>query len=55
MGNQDSGTGRPYERPVLRQIDLAADEVMAAGCKTVSRTGPSTLNPPCAPCMQIGS
>lgn len=28
----------PYVKPVLRRIDLAAEEVLAVGCKTV--TGP---------------
>lgn len=31
---------RPYERPVLRVIELAADEVLAVGCKT-QQTGTS--------------
>lgn len=25
---------RPYEKPVLRIIELAAEEVLAVGCKT---------------------
>ena len=29
-------TKRPYEKPVLRVIELAAEEVLAVGCKTQS-------------------
>ena len=32
---------KPYEKPVLRTIDLALEEVMAVGCKTA--TGPSNF------------
>ena len=31
---------RPYEKPVLRVIELAAEEVLAVGCKT-QQTGTS--------------
>jgi hypothetical protein len=34
----DENNKRDYEKPRLRIIELAAEEVLAAGCKTV--TGP---------------
>jgi hypothetical protein len=46
---------QPYEKPRLRVIELAADEVMAVGCKTVGTRGSFTSSPPCAPCLRIGS
>ena len=46
---------KPYEKPSLRVIELAADEVMAVGCKTVGTRGSFTSSPPCAPCLRIGS
>lgn len=55
MKSDDKDKRREYEKPELRSIDLAADEVMAVGCKTVSRTGPLKVTPPCAPCQNIGS
>jgi hypothetical protein len=38
---------RPYERPRLRRIELAAEEVLVVGCKSQSG-GIAYLNPP--PC-----
>ena len=32
-----------YEKPKLRIIELAADEVMATGCKTGTTIGPSNI------------
>lgn len=46
---------QPYEKPRLRVIELTADEVMAVGCKTVSTRGPFKAQPPCAPCLRVGS
>lgn len=50
---------KPYEKPEIRAIDLAADEVLAVGCKTpttfpVSGGGPA---PGCLTntCSQDGS
>jgi hypothetical protein len=40
---------QPYEKPRLRAIELAADEVLSTGCKMVAGgTGYSKLAPP--PC-----
>jgi hypothetical protein len=36
-----------YEKPRLRSIELAAEEVLAVGCKTVSQTAPNNPSPPC--------
>lgn len=47
---------KPYERPVVRTIELALEEVMSAGCKT-SGGGTAPLASPCVsvPCGQAGS
>ena len=34
-------TRKPYEKPRLRTIELAADEVLATGCKTLA--GPTNV------------
>lgn len=48
---------RRYEKPRLRVIELAADEVLAVGCKTDS--GGTNVGPPtCVTttyCLQSGS
>ncbi len=43
-----------YEKPRLRIIELAAEEVMGIGCKTTTSPGPVTL---CntGTCFTIGS
>lgn len=48
---------QPYEKPQLRIIELAAEEVMAAGCKTVSTTSTGVNGLPCASgaCVNVGS
>jgi hypothetical protein len=46
----------PYEKPLLRTIELTAEEVLVAGCKTI--TGGGDPGPPsCADnnCSTIGS
>ncbi len=30
----------PYEKPFLRTLDLAAEEVLAVGCKMATSSGP---------------
>jgi hypothetical protein len=47
---------RPYEKPRVRVIDLAADEVLAIGCKTISG-GFNTGAAPCTAnsCSVVGS
>ena len=46
---------RPYEKPALRIIELAAEEVLAVGCKAGHT--PASGRPTCAskPCAQKGS
>lgn len=34
MSDQDNTSKQPYEKPVLRKIELAAEEVLDVGCKT---------------------
>jgi hypothetical protein len=53
-GKQEK-TKKPYEKPRLRIIELAAEEVLAVGCKTAG-TGAFGL-PTCRarPCVNTGS
>ncbi len=30
----------PYEKPLLRTLDLAAEEVLSVGCKMATSSGP---------------
>ena len=41
-------TKRDYKKPTLRVIDLAAEEVLAIGCKTTTG-GTASLAMPCLP------
>lgn len=36
-----------YEKPRLRAIDLAAEEVLAIGCKTTTGFASNGTTPPC--------
>ncbi|MEW6358023.1 MAG: hypothetical protein AB1696_16940 [Planctomycetota bacterium] len=36
-----------YSRPRVRVIELAAEEVLAKGCKTFASTAPGQFSPPC--------
>lgn len=48
---------KPYEKPSLRIIELAAEEVLGIGCKTASGNS-ATGASPCFPgnnCSQQGS
>jgi hypothetical protein len=38
---------RQYEKPALRAIELAAEEVLAVGCKTISSGSAPGGGPPC--------
>ena len=46
---------RPYTKPTLRAIVLAAQEVLAIGCKSLTTAGPE--GGPCvsAACATVGS
>ena len=40
MSNGESSGGRqPYEKPEIRPIELAVDEVMMGSCKTIGDVG----------------
>ena len=41
---------KPYEKPVLRVIELAAEEVLAVGCKT-KPPGPRAFGNPTPACI----
>lgn len=50
---------QPYQKPLLKKIELKTDEVLAAGCKIdggvsgeVSLTNPTGI---CNPCLATGS
>lgn len=57
MENQDKKrTNEPYEKPVLRKIDLIAEEVLAVGCKS-QVSGSAPRGTPCmvSNCSKRGS
>lgn len=41
--NDDKSGKRVYEKPLLRVIDLAADEVLGTGCKTGPPPSPTGI------------
>jgi hypothetical protein len=55
-GKESKKIKKAYESPALRVIELAADEVLAVGCKNRSGNAPGG-GPPCAVrnCAQPGS
>jgi hypothetical protein len=55
--DDDAKLGRqPYEKPRLRSFPLAADEVLAKGCKTTTPgSGFQGINCAAGGCFQIGS
>ena len=44
--NSKQNSRRPYKKPGLRVVELAAKEALAVGCKTGS-SGPDVGNPGC--------
>ncbi len=49
MKSETMSNKKPYSKPCLRKLELAPDEVLAAGCKTATSapiTGKAT-NPTC--------
>jgi hypothetical protein len=49
-------TKKPYEKPRLHSISLKADEVLAKGCKTKTKTPPPTgLNCAAGGCFNVGT
>jgi hypothetical protein len=53
---EEKGKKRTYEKPRLRTIELAAEEVLAAGCKTIGG-GAAPFASPCMinSCAGLGS
>ncbi len=48
MGKDSIKEKQVYEQPRLRTIELAAEEILAVGCKAVgSGTAPGSPTPPC--------
>lgn len=48
---------KAYQRPEVKVIELAAEEVLAVGCKTESSAGPGGVPPTCVlgACFSAGS
>jgi len=46
---------KPYQAPVLKVIELATDEVLGAGCKTVEDVVPTSVCGDSACGSQVGS
>ncbi len=44
-----------YEKPVLRKIELKAEEVLASGCKIGGTGGPVAVCVSIEPCFDNGS
>jgi hypothetical protein len=55
MKEQTIPKKRQYEKPELRRIGLVADEVLAAGCKIGTQSGPRGANCRGIPCSRPGS
>ena len=41
MAEKSNSKKKPYVKPVVHIIEIAADEVLAGGCKTSSSAGPN--------------
>lgn len=41
MDRETKPARKPYEKPTVHVIDLAADEVLGTGCKSTGGGGPS--------------
>jgi len=48
MKDREGNEKQTYEKPRLRTIELAAEEILAIGCKALSSgTAPGSTTPPC--------
>ena len=47
MANSDRKDRKAYRKPRLRHVSLAADEVLAKGCKIGALSAPLAGHPPC--------
>ena len=53
---RDTRKRKAYQKPVLRRVDLIADEVLSLGCKTdTGATGPISASCTTIPCVTLGS
>lgn len=58
MMMSEENTKKVYEKPLLRVIELTADEVLAVGCKSPGLNYAVGGNPSCgvgAGCVSLGS
>ena len=51
----EEGQKREYRAPILRVVELATDEVLGSGCKSVSDVAPTGLCGTTACGSQVGS
>jgi hypothetical protein len=52
--SEEKAGRRPYEKPALRKVELAAEEVLGGGCKLDHGPGPAVF--PCtAGCNEQGT
>ena len=47
MKNREGNEKQTYEKPRLRAIELAAEEILAIGCKATAGVAPGSNTPPC--------
>jgi hypothetical protein len=47
MKNLEDNEKQTYEKPRLRTIELAAEEILAIGCKSNTGNAPGSATPPC--------
>lgn len=47
MKDREGNEKQTYEKPSLRTIELAAEEILAIGCKAVTGMAPGSNTPPC--------
>ena len=46
---------RLYEKPRLRTIELAAEEILATGCKTATQVDTGNMGCDTTPCFDLGT
>jgi hypothetical protein len=47
MKTHEGNEKQAYEKPRLRTIELAAEEILAIGCKSTMNNAPGSSTPPC--------
>jgi hypothetical protein len=53
--NKEETPRQPYEKPKLRRIELAADEVLSVGCKTANFDPNGVAGNGCGPASPCSS